>query len=97
MAARKAGKLPSSVIAAKTIAVKLAAGPLTINCEPLTSATTRPPMTPAMIPEVSGAPDASATPRHNGSATSGTMSPARMSSGIAILTGNSLARGEVSG
>lgn len=46
-----------------------AAGPLTPNGDLLTDVTTVPPIIPAIIPEKSGAPDASAIPRHKGTAT----------------------------
>ena len=52
--------------------VRPAAGPLTDSGDLLSAPTTMPPTTPAMSPENNGAPDASATPRHNGSATSAT-------------------------
>jgi hypothetical protein len=52
--------------------IKPAAGPETPNFEPLKKPTTTPPTTPAMMPEnnIGFAPvEASATPKHNGSAT----------------------------
>jgi hypothetical protein len=55
--------------------VNPAAGPLTLSEESLNEATTMPPTTPAMIPEKRGAPDANATPKHNGSATRNTTIP----------------------
>ena len=78
-ATRKASHDPSVASADATIAVRPAAGPLTISCDPLISATTRPPMIPEMSPEASGAPEASATPRQSGSATRNTTSPAARS------------------
>lgn len=60
---------PSLPICAATMAVKPAAGPLTLVCEPLRTPTKMPPMIPATMPEKSGALDASATPRQSGSAT----------------------------
>jgi hypothetical protein len=53
----------------RTITANPAAGPLTPKVEPLAKPTTMPPIIPAIIPENNGAPEASATPRHNGSAT----------------------------
>ena len=57
------------------MAVKPAAGPETLVCEPLNAPTTTPPTIPATSPEKSGAPDANAIPKHNGSATKKTMTP----------------------
>jgi hypothetical protein len=52
--------------------VNPAAGPQTLNEDLLKEATTIPPTTPAIMPENNGAPEASAIPRHNGSATKNT-------------------------
>ena len=49
--------------------VRPAAGPLTLNGDLLNAPTTTPPITPASIPEKSGAPDANAIPKHSGNAT----------------------------
>ena len=49
--------------------VRPAAGPLTDKGDFDSVPTTRPPTIPAMTPAKSGAPDASAMPRHKGSAT----------------------------
>jgi hypothetical protein len=46
-----------------------AAGPLTLTGELLKTPTIIPPMIPLKIPENSGAPEASAVPRHSGIAT----------------------------
>ena len=51
------------------MAVRPAAGPLTLVCDPLMAPTSNPPTIPARIPEISGAPEASATPKQSGSAT----------------------------
>jgi hypothetical protein len=59
-------------MAATTIAVKPAAGPLTLNWEPLRAPMTMPPITPAIIPENKGALEPSAIPRQSGSATKNT-------------------------
>ena len=59
-------------MATATIAVKPAAGPETLSCDPLNRPTTLPPTTPAIIPENKGAPDAKAMPKQSGSATSNT-------------------------
>ena len=80
-ATRNASKEPSVSIWLATMAVRPAAGPLMLVCEPLSHATSIPPTTPATIPETSGAPEASATPRHRGSATRKTTTPAEMSWG----------------
>ena len=53
---RKTSKPPSLPMAERTTAVRPAAGPLTMRLEPLSGATTRPPMMPAMRPATSGAP-----------------------------------------
>ena len=65
-ASRNAWNDPSDAIWAATIAVRPAAGPLTLVCDPLSIPTRMPPTIPASTPENSGALDASATPRHNG-------------------------------
>src|SRR4029078_6137160 len=64
-----AGILP---IAVATIAVKPAAGPLTLSCEPLRLPITIPPIMPAIRPEKRGAPEPNAIPRHKGNATKNT-------------------------
>jgi len=53
-----------------------AAGPETLNAEPLINETTIPPMMPERMPAYSGAPDASAIPRQRGNATKKTERPA---------------------
>lgn len=60
----------------RTIAASPAAGPLTLVLEPLRIPTTIPPIIPAIKPESSGAPDASAIPRHKGRATKNVTIPA---------------------
>lgn len=57
------------------MAVKPAAGPETEMLELLKKPTTKPPIIPAIIPDNGGAPDASAIPKHKGSATKNTTSP----------------------
>ena len=47
--------------------------------ELLKNPTTIPPITPAIIPENKGAPEANAIPKHNGSATKKTTKPAAKS------------------
>ena len=59
----------SCEIAAKTTAVKPAAGPLTLTFERLKNPTTTPPITPEIIPESIGAPLANETPKQRGKAT----------------------------
>ncbi len=66
---------PNSVIAAITIDAKPAAGPDTPIAELEMNPTTIPPMTPATIPEKSGAPEAKAIPKQSGSATQNTTTP----------------------
>jgi len=63
----------------KTIAVKPAAGPLTLKCDLLRRPTTIPPIAPVTKPDINGAPDACAIPRHNGIATKKTAILAGMS------------------
>lgn len=75
---------PSDAIWAATMAVRPAAGPVTLVCEPLKEPTTMPPMMPAISPENSGAPDANAIPRHSGNATRNTISPAVRSLGRVV-------------
>ena len=73
---------PNFSTATATMTVKPAAGPETLNCEPLTTATTSPPTIPAITPAKGGAPEAKAIPRQSGKATRKTTSPAGMSSFI---------------
>ena len=61
---------------AATKVVNPAAGPETASGEPLMRDTTNPPMIPDKSPAYSGAPDAKAIPKHRGSATKNTESPA---------------------
>src|SRR6476620_6796265 len=56
-------------MAAATMAATPAAGPLTLNCEPLRNPITIPPIMPEINPLNKGAFDASATPRQSGNAT----------------------------
>lgn len=72
---RNSSNEPSSVIAARIIAAKPAAGPETLMCEVLSEPITMPPTMPANTPDNGGAPEASAMPRHNGRATRKTTSP----------------------
>jgi len=74
-AVKKASKEPSWAICMATIAVKPAAGPETLECEPLNAPITKPPTIPASNPENSGAPDAKAIPKQSGSATKNTTRP----------------------
>ena len=64
---------PSSVMAAAQMAVRPAAGPLTLRSDLLMRVITIPPMTPASMPEYTGAPEARDTPRQSGSATKKTV------------------------
>ena len=76
---RKASNAGTFKIPAATIAVKPAAGPLTLNCEPLRLPTTIPPTIPAINPENKGAPEPRAMPKHNGNATKNTTTDAEKS------------------
>jgi hypothetical protein len=60
-------------MAAAQIAVRPAAGPLTLSSDLLIKDTTIPPIIPAAIPAYMVVPDANATPMHNGSATKKTV------------------------
>ena len=75
-ATRNISNDPHSCIPTNTIAARHAAGPLTPKCDPLNMVTTIPPTIPAMIPENSGAPEASAMPKQSGTATRKTTRPA---------------------
>jgi len=66
---KKISNEPKSVMATSTIEVNPAAGPLTLNDDPLNDPTTIPPIIPAIKPENKGAPDAKAIPKHKGKAT----------------------------
>lgn len=59
-----------------TTVVRPAAGPDTLNGDPLIKEITIPPITPENIPAYKGAPDANAIPRQRGSATKKTEMPA---------------------
>jgi hypothetical protein len=66
-------------MAVRTIAVKPAAGPVTLKAELLKKPTKIPPITPETIPENNGAPEAKAIPKHKGNATKKTTNPAARS------------------
>ena len=68
-------KSPNWDIAHKTIAAMPAAGPLTLTSDELNAPTIIPPIMPLIIPDISGAPDARAIPKHNGIATKKTTIP----------------------
>ena len=76
---RNNSKTPIFVIALRIIAVKPAAGPLTLRLDLLRLPITIPPIIPEINPEKSGAPEASAIPRHNGNAIKKTTNPDDMS------------------
>ena len=59
-----------------TTVVSPAAGPETLSGEPLSRETIKPPIMPDKMPVYNGAPEASAIPRHRGSATKKTVNPA---------------------
>ncbi len=61
---------------AATIVDNPAAGPETLNFEPLMNETTKPPMIPDINPAYKGAPEAKAIPKHSGRATKKTDMPA---------------------
>ena len=92
-ASRNASHVGRLSIAPSTITVSPAAGPLTDSCEPDSAPTTSPPTMPAIRPANSGAPDASAMPRHRGSATRATTTDAATSfvqlarAGAAVMDG----------
>ena len=60
-------------MAAAQMAVSPAAGPLTLRSDLLMRVITIPPMTPAKMPEYTGAPEARDTPRQSGRATKKTV------------------------
>ena len=64
------------MIAAATMVINPAAGPLTESRAPEMAPTTSPPTTPATRPDISGAPEPRAMPRHNGKATRNTTTDA---------------------
>lgn len=64
---------PSSCVAATLMAVRPAAGPLTLNSEPLITEMISPPIIPAKSPEYTGVPDAKEMPRQSGRATKKTV------------------------
>ena len=66
---KKTSQEPSTAIELNTITAKPAAGPLTPKGDPLAIPTTIPPTIPAIMPANKGAPEASAMPRHRGTAT----------------------------
>ena len=63
-------------MATSTMEVRPAAGPETLMGEPLKAPTTTPPMTPAMMPDMGGAPEPRAIPKHSGNATKKTTTDA---------------------
>ena len=65
--------MPEVAIMEAQTAVNPAAGPLTLNCDPLNGATINPPSIPAIRPEYTGAPEASEIPRQRGKATKNTV------------------------
>ena len=75
-ASKKILKLPCDIMDAATTVDKPVAGPDTLSCDPLTIDTSIPPIIPEIIPTDSGAPDASAIPKHKGNATRKTDNPA---------------------
>ena len=89
-AARKGSNPPSAAIWAATMAVRPAAGPLTLLWDPLRTPTAMPPMMPEMMPEKSGALEARAMPRQSGSATRKTAMLAVMSRGSVAASGGLL-------
>jgi hypothetical protein len=69
MATSMVSKLFNSLKAFSITAVSPDAGPLTLNSEPLKAPTTIPPMMPEIKPLRGLAPDATAIPKHKGTAT----------------------------
>lgn len=70
---KKISIAPRSVMATAQIAVRPAAGPLTLNCDLLISVTTIPPRIPASKPEYMGTPEANEIPKQSGRATKNTV------------------------
>lgn len=66
-------------MAVSTITVNPAAGPETLEVELLTKPTTKPPTIPASTPDIKGAPEAKAIPKHKGKATKKTTTEALIS------------------
>lgn len=75
-AIKKDSKDPSIASCPATTAVRPAAGPLTLVCEPLKTPTIIPPTIPETNPEKRGAPEARAMPKQRGTATKNTTRPA---------------------
>ena len=75
-ATRNVFQPPTDAMPVTTTAARPAAGPHTESWARLISGTTRPPTMPATRPAMGGAPDASAMPRHSGTATRNTTRPA---------------------
>ncbi len=74
-----ASKEPNANMAETMIAVNPAAGPDTLICEFEIAPMMMPPITPDIIPENKGAPDAIAIPKQRGSATKNTTKPDEIS------------------
>ena len=72
---RNNSNTPIFVTALNIIAVKPAAGPLTLKFDLLNEPITIPPTIPEIKPENNGAPEASAIPKHKGSAIKNTTNP----------------------
>lgn len=72
MAVNSMSNEPRVAIEASTTAASPAAGPLTLVWDWLIKPTTMPPTMPAIIPDISGASEAKAMPRHSGKATRNT-------------------------
>lgn len=70
---------PCSLTSSHISTVKPAAGPLTCSGWPDMEPTTIPPTMPVMSPSAGGTPEATATPRHSGSATRNTTTEAMTS------------------
>src|SRR5690554_7691544 len=83
-AVKNTSKEPKDIIAAMTMAVNPAAGPVTLTWESDKKPTTIPPTIPAIILENKGAPEDIVIPKHNGRATKKTTKPEGMSDLICV-------------
>ena len=73
---------PSVVMAARITTTKPFPGPVMVTFDPPNKATTVPPTTAAIIPEIGGAPEAKANPNPKGSAIKETTKPENRFVGI---------------
>ena len=76
---------PSVVMAPKITTTKPFPGPVMVTLEPPNKATTVPPTTAAIIPEIGGAPEAKAKPKPKGNAIKETTKPENKFFGISPM------------